>query len=97
MPPVITSLPSFCPALLPYYPVLPNLYTMRVNGPAMRAIRTDRGTSLRQLAAATGVSAGYLSRIERGERGTAWVHDETAAAIAAALGMPLDVITARAA
>jgi transcriptional regulator with XRE-family HTH domain len=66
---------------------------MRVNGPAIRAIRTDQGTSLRRLAAAAGVSAPYLSRLERDLRGTAWVSEQTVTAIAAALTMPVAAIT----
>lgn len=58
----------------------------------MRAIRLDRGLTVRQIATAAGISAGYLSRVERGLRGETGVSDEAVSAIAAALSMPLEAI-----
>lgn len=68
------------------------LDNMRVNGRALRAIRNDQNVSLRAVAAQVGVSAPYLSRIERDLRGTAYVSEETVAALAAALSMPIEAI-----
>lgn len=65
---------------------------MHLNGPAIRAIRKDRGLILETLAAAAGISVGYLSRIERGQRGTAGVRQATAQGIADALSVPLEAI-----
>src|SRR3954451_21118114 len=37
-------------------------------GPRLRALRQRRGTTLRQLSAATGISVSTLSRLESGDR-----------------------------
>ncbi|MFE3202129.1 helix-turn-helix domain-containing protein [Embleya sp. NPDC059237] len=42
---------------------------MTPNGTKIKALRTARGMTLRDLAAATGLDNGNLSRIERGTRG----------------------------
>lgn len=69
---------------------------MRVNGRALRAIRLDQRASLRKVAQAAGISAPYLSRLERGLKGTTYVSEETVGAIAAALSMPVEaIVTAR--
>lgn len=65
---------------------------MRVNGRALRAIRLDQQASLRAVAAAAGISAPYLSRLERDLRGHTGVSDATITALAAALGMPIEAI-----
>lgn len=70
------------------------LDNVRVNGRALRAIRTDQQASLRAIADAAGISAPYLSRIERDLRGTSFVSDEVVEAIAAALAMPPQAIVA---
>lgn len=62
---------------------------MRVNGAAIRAVREAKGLSLRSLAAAVDISPAYLSRIERGQRGTNGVDPDTCHRIAAALPAPL--------
>lgn len=67
---------------------------MRVNGRALRAIRVDQRASLRKVAGAAGISAPYLSRLERGLKGTSYVSSETVEAIAAALSMPVEAIVA---
>lgn len=77
---------------MPDCPLLTSVARMKVNGPAIRAIREDSGLTVATLAAAAGISTGYLSRIERGERGTKGVNPDTAAAIAAALRKPLAAI-----
>lgn len=63
---------------------------MRVNGEAIRAIRRGKGVTLAALATRLRVSEGYLSRIERGQRGAS---AERLAVIAAVLGVPVDAIT----
>lgn len=61
-----------------------------VFGAALRLLRVDAGTSLRELAAAVGVSSAYLSRVENG-------HDSAPTAdrliaIAGALGVPSSLL-----
>ena len=42
---------------------------MQINPAAVTKLRTDQGLSVRTLAALAGISAGHLSRIERGVNG----------------------------
>ncbi|GAA4705451.1 helix-turn-helix domain-containing protein [Streptomyces youssoufiensis] len=42
---------------------------MKPNGAAIRAIREAKGHGLRDLERRTGLDRGYLSRLERGNRG----------------------------
>lgn len=59
------------------------------NGTAIRAIRREQGLLLRDIAHRTGLSVGYLSRLERGEAGAS---DDTLRRIADALGVdPADL------
>lgn len=60
-------------------------------GAAVRARRAELGITLEQLAAASGVSQGSLSKIERGAMGPS-LH--SAVAIAASLGSDLTTLTA---
>ena len=55
-------------------------------GAALRRIRSDRGLTLREVAAAASVSMPYLSEIERGRKEPS---SEVLAGICAALGMTL--------
>lgn len=41
---------------------------MATYGAAIKSMRKARGLTLRELAESAGTSAGYLSRVERGER-----------------------------
>jgi len=66
------------------------LNNMRVNGRALRAIRIDQGVTLRSLADRAGISAPYLSRIERGERSD--IADVYVTALAQALALPVEAI-----
>lgn len=54
-----------------------------IDGKKLAGLRQQKGLSQRQLAEASGISADYISRIERGRVGT--VTTETRAALAAAL------------
>lgn len=62
---------------------------MKLNGQAIRGIRTAQGLSIEQLASAVGKSVGYVSRLERELVGAS---TETAQAIADALEVPVDAI-----
>lgn len=55
-------------------------------GPAIRALRLERGMTLDQLAAAAGISASHLSRLERGQAEPSFT---VAAALAASIGVSL--------
>jgi transcriptional regulator with XRE-family HTH domain len=55
-------------------------------GAALRRIRSDRGLTLREVAAAASVSMPYLSEIERGRKEPS---SEVLAGVCAALGMTL--------
>lgn len=57
---------------------------MTAVGDELRRLRTNKGLSLRALAAQSGVSNPYLSQIERGEK-------EPSARILRAVAAPLDV------
>ncbi|UED83103.1 helix-turn-helix domain-containing protein [Streptomyces profundus] len=59
---------------------------MTPNGTAIRAIRTVRRLSLRDLARLTGLDRGHLSRLERGLAGASEV---TLQRIASTLGVPI--------
>src|SRR4051812_1401476 len=52
-------------------------------GPALRRAREARGQGMRQIAAAAGVTHGYLSKVERGHVAPTWATIER---IAAAIG-----------
>lgn len=55
--------------LSPQPPAEPDLeQVLRAVGPRLRALRRQRGTTLAQLSAATGVSVSTLSRLESGRR-----------------------------
>lgn len=62
----------------------------RLNGPTVRAIREARGLRGDAVAAAAAISAGYLSNIEAGRRSP---ETDKAARIAAALNVPVEVLT----
>jgi transcriptional regulator with XRE-family HTH domain len=62
----------------------------RAHGPTVRALRTALDRRLHDIAATAEVSVGFLSRIERG-RETASA--EVTARLAAALGVPVPVLT----
>ncbi|MEU4256323.1 MULTISPECIES: helix-turn-helix domain-containing protein [Streptomyces] len=62
---------------------------MKPNGVAIRALRTAKRCGLRELEEKTGLSRGYLSRLERGERGGS---PETVLLIARALDVPPEAI-----
>ncbi|MFD8577325.1 helix-turn-helix domain-containing protein [Streptomyces virginiae] len=64
---------------------------MRPNGPAQRAIRKAQNKSLRLLERMTGLSRGYLSRLETGQ--IRHVADPSVQKIADALGVPIEAIT----
>jgi len=67
---------------------------MRVNGEAIRVIREGKGVSLRSTATAVECSPSYLSRLERGERGTRYIGDrELLARIAEHLGVTVAALT----
>lgn len=51
-------------------------YRRRINGTWLRRVRTARGVSLRATAMALGVSASYLSDVERGRR---WISPDMCA------------------
>ena len=58
-------------------------------GEVLRAERTRQGRTLREVSLAAGVSLGYLSEVERGQKEAS---SELLAAICAALDVPLSVI-----
>lgn len=64
---------------------------MRANGPAIRALRHQRGESLEQVAARAQITREALRFIEVGK--TADPHPLTMRSIAGALDVPLDRIT----
>jgi transcriptional regulator with XRE-family HTH domain len=67
---------------------------MQVNGEAIRVIREGKGVSLRALAAKAECSPSYLSRIERGQRGSRYIGDrELLARIAEHLGVTVAALT----
>lgn len=55
-------------------------------GEILRAERVEQGQTLRQVAAQAGISLGYLSEVERGQKEAS---SELLAAICHALGLPL--------
>jgi transcriptional regulator with XRE-family HTH domain len=59
-------------------------------GPLVRALREAKGLTLESLSGATGLSLGYLSRVERGERTATW---DSTVKIAAALGVDPKYLT----
>ncbi|UUS30874.1 MULTISPECIES: helix-turn-helix domain-containing protein [Streptomyces] len=63
---------------------------MKPNGVAIRALRTANRCGLRELEEKTGLSRGYLSRLERGERGAS---PDTVLLIAHVLDVPPEAIT----
>jgi transcriptional regulator with XRE-family HTH domain len=72
---------------------MPILFRMRqrvVNGPSIRAIRELLGVSISAFAPRCGVSQGYLSRVELGEKQPS---ETVRRAIADQLGVPLDAIS----
>lgn len=62
---------------------------MRAHGEAIRGIRAAQNKSVRELAEAVGVSPPFLSKLERGLVGA---NDDTLAAIATALDVPVTAI-----
>lgn len=67
---------------------------MQVNGGAIRAIREGKGVSLRSLATSAGCSPSFLSRIERGERGSRYIGDRgLLGRIASELGVTVAALT----
>jgi transcriptional regulator with XRE-family HTH domain len=46
----------------------PSAPSVKVNGPAIRFVREVAGITVTELAAAAGVSVGFLARVERGEK-----------------------------
>jgi excisionase family DNA binding protein len=62
---------------------------MKPNGPAIRAIRTAQGMSLREVAEDCGLAASHVSRIETGEKGAT---EETLRALARALHCTLEAV-----
>lgn len=65
---------------------------MKVNGQAVRVLRTHRGINLRALASDVGISAPYLSRIERGLKGSRGVDGGIVQRLADALSVPVEAI-----
>lgn len=63
---------------------------MKPNRTAIGALRRARRCSLRELERRTGLSRGYLSRLERGDRGAS---PTTLQALADFYGVPLPDIT----
>ncbi|WSC95261.1 helix-turn-helix transcriptional regulator [Streptomyces sp. NBC_01754] len=63
---------------------------MKANGPGIRKRRESSGQGLRRFAAAAGISASHLSRIERGETDP---QPEALARIATHLGCGIDDLT----
>lgn len=63
---------------------------MRVHGDALRALRTDRGWTLKHLADRVGVHLSRISKVERPSQGLA---DETVKKIAKEFGVPLQALT----
>jgi len=63
---------------------------MKPNGVAIRALRTANRCGLRELERRTGLDRGYLSRLERGERGASL---STLLLIATALNVPPKALT----
>ncbi|WP_210550803.1 helix-turn-helix domain-containing protein [Streptomyces scabiei] len=63
---------------------------MRVDGPRIRRRRELSGHGLRAFADSVGISASYLSRIERGQRAP---QPEVLAAIAGHLKCPVEELT----
>lgn len=57
---------------------------MKVNGAAVKAIRTAQRRSLRDVAEKSGLNHGHLARVEAGVRGAT---EETIGSIAKALGV----------
>jgi transcriptional regulator with XRE-family HTH domain len=55
-------------------------------GPTLRALRLERGMTLDQLAAAAGISASHLSRLERGQAEPSFT---VASALAHSIGVTL--------
>src|SRR5437763_6361312 len=58
-------------------------------GDALRRLRQRQGRTLREVSAAAGVSLGYLSEVERGQKEAS---SELLAAICSALGAPLSQV-----
>ncbi len=63
----------------------------RLLGSVLRHQRRHQGRTLREVSATAGVSLGYLSEIERGQKEAS---SECLAAIGAALGVPMSVLLA---
>ncbi|WP_326729030.1 helix-turn-helix transcriptional regulator [Streptomyces phaeochromogenes] len=64
---------------------------MKPDGPTIRAIRKARNVSLRGLEERTGLSRGYLSRLERGEIADAG--EDKVQRVATELNVDLPLIT----
>ncbi len=84
-----TSAPGFGRERLTLVPPPPPALLRDVLGARLRRARTSQGRSLRDVAAAAGVSIGHLSQVERGQ---AEASSEVLAAICRALGVPLHVL-----
>lgn len=63
---------------------------MKPHGVAIRALRRASGIGLRELEQRTGLDKGYLSKLERGQRGAS---PATLRHIATAMNVPLEAIT----
>jgi transcriptional regulator with XRE-family HTH domain len=64
---------------------------MKLNGAALRVIRTGQGLSLRDLAELTGLSIGFLSRVETDQKDLS--NEETIKTIAKALRVDVEAIS----
>ena len=71
-------------------PIVSRMRQRVVNGPSIRAIRELLGVSISAFAPRCGVSQGYLSRVELGDKQPS---PTALRAIADALGVPLDAIS----
>jgi transcriptional regulator with XRE-family HTH domain len=63
-------------------------------GTHLRALRKEKGLSVRALAKQAGLDHSYLSRLERGKEGTYLPSEESVQALARALGEDPDVLLA---
>ena len=71
-------------------PIVAYVDTRRVNGSAVRALREALGIAHGDLASRVGISAPFLTRIEKGERGTS---APVARRLAESMGVPFEAIT----